>query len=313
MHLTLFHIDDFSLFCWKNLLFKSPAIKFESWTIIKNNITIQMEGVGDQHLTCSWKIVMFYLNYYILNHVSRRVSDASVKMANNSVLLNDFGCFLFQKEASFCSKTFCILEIELEHFSRVCSTPTAKKSWRERTSWTRSGRPGGSSPFTSWLQSALEGLERWRQKKKKKTFSWKCLGWWRNDLCVFFFLQCTVDSGFPEFSRQVIPLKTLNAVASVPVMYSWSPLQQNFMVRHFFMKLLGVCFDPNTNWDIKLCLVLLCFRWKMRRCCTTFLTWEMRSWTRTALSLKSWSKTMMEKSMGTEVGTGWLSCTQLQW
>ncbi|CAF88474.1 unnamed protein product, partial [Tetraodon nigroviridis] len=29
---------------------------------------------------------------------------------------------------------------------------------------------------------------------------------------------------------QVIPLKTLNAVASVPVMYSWSPLQQNFMV-----------------------------------------------------------------------------------
>lgn len=42
-------------------------------------------------------------------------------------------------------------------------------------------------------------------------------------------VQCTVDSGF-EFPRQVIPLKTLNAVASVPVMYSWSPLQQNFMV-----------------------------------------------------------------------------------
>uniref|UniRef100_A0A8C3G3N6 Histone-lysine N-methyltransferase EZH2 n=1 Tax=Cyclopterus lumpus TaxID=8103 RepID=A0A8C3G3N6_CYCLU len=36
--------------------------------------------------------------------------------------------------------------------------------------------------------------------------------------------------GFSEFSKQVIPLKTLNAVASVPVMYSWSPLQQNFMV-----------------------------------------------------------------------------------
>uniref|UniRef100_A0AAY3ZXM4 Histone-lysine N-methyltransferase EZH2 n=1 Tax=Denticeps clupeoides TaxID=299321 RepID=A0AAY3ZXM4_9TELE len=33
-----------------------------------------------------------------------------------------------------------------------------------------------------------------------------------------------------QFSKQVIPLKTLNAVASVPVMYSWSPLQQNFMV-----------------------------------------------------------------------------------
>lgn len=39
-----------------------------------------------------------------------------------------------------------------------------------------------------------------------------------------------MDSGFSEFPRQVIPLKTLNAVASVPVMYSWSPLQQNFMV-----------------------------------------------------------------------------------
>ncbi|KAJ3611018.1 hypothetical protein NHX12_021034 [Muraenolepis orangiensis] len=42
--------------------------------------------------------------------------------------------------------------------------------------------------------------------------------------------ECTVDSGSSEFPRQVIPLKTLNAVASVPVMYSWSPLQQNFMV-----------------------------------------------------------------------------------
>uniref|UniRef100_A0A4W5JT13 [histone H3]-lysine(27) N-trimethyltransferase n=1 Tax=Hucho hucho TaxID=62062 RepID=A0A4W5JT13_9TELE len=42
--------------------------------------------------------------------------------------------------------------------------------------------------------------------------------------------ECTVASGLSEFSKQVIPLKTLNAVASVPVMYSWSPLQQNFMV-----------------------------------------------------------------------------------
>uniref|UniRef100_A0A8C7P4K6 [histone H3]-lysine(27) N-trimethyltransferase n=1 Tax=Oncorhynchus mykiss TaxID=8022 RepID=A0A8C7P4K6_ONCMY len=50
-------------------------------------------------------------------------------------------------------------------------------------------------------------------------------------VCVWScLLQCTVDSGFSEFSKQVIPLKTLNAVASVPVMYSWSPLQQNFMV-----------------------------------------------------------------------------------
>ncbi|KAJ7403717.1 histone-lysine N-methyltransferase EZH2-like protein [Pitangus sulphuratus] len=41
--------------------------------------------------------------------------------------------------------------------------------------------------------------------------------------------KCSVTSDI-DFPKQVIPLKTLNAVASVPIMYSWSPLQQNFMV-----------------------------------------------------------------------------------
>ncbi|XP_069397136.1 histone-lysine N-methyltransferase EZH2 isoform X8 [Delphinus delphis] len=41
--------------------------------------------------------------------------------------------------------------------------------------------------------------------------------------------ECSVTSDL-DFPTQVIPLKTLNAVASVPIMYSWSPLQQNFMV-----------------------------------------------------------------------------------
>ncbi|PIO31571.1 Histone-lysine N-methyltransferase EZH2 [Aquarana catesbeiana] len=41
--------------------------------------------------------------------------------------------------------------------------------------------------------------------------------------------ECSVTCDF-DFPKQVIPLKTLNAVASVPIMYSWSPLQQNFMV-----------------------------------------------------------------------------------
>ncbi|KAK7812152.1 hypothetical protein U0070_012855 [Myodes glareolus] len=41
--------------------------------------------------------------------------------------------------------------------------------------------------------------------------------------------MCSVTSDL-DFPAQVIPLKTLNAVASVPIMYSWSPLQQNFMV-----------------------------------------------------------------------------------
>jgi len=48
--------------------------------------------------------------------------------------------------------------------------------------------------------------------------------------CNFNLLfQCSVTSDI-DFPKQVIPLKTLNAVASVPIMYSWSPLQQNFMV-----------------------------------------------------------------------------------
>ncbi|RMC05400.1 hypothetical protein DUI87_18590 [Hirundo rustica rustica] len=42
-------------------------------------------------------------------------------------------------------------------------------------------------------------------------------------------VKCSVTSDI-DFPKQVIPLKTLNAVASVPIMYSWSPLQQNFMV-----------------------------------------------------------------------------------
>ncbi|ERE89249.1 histone-lysine N-methyltransferase EZH2 isoform 1 [Cricetulus griseus] len=42
-------------------------------------------------------------------------------------------------------------------------------------------------------------------------------------------VKCSVTSDL-DFPAQVIPLKTLNAVASVPIMYSWSPLQQNFMV-----------------------------------------------------------------------------------
>ncbi|XP_029445459.1 histone-lysine N-methyltransferase EZH2 isoform X12 [Rhinatrema bivittatum] len=46
---------------------------------------------------------------------------------------------------------------------------------------------------------------------------------------VHIMTSCSVISDL-EFPKQVIPLKTLNAVASVPIMYSWSPLQQNFMV-----------------------------------------------------------------------------------
>lgn len=49
-------------------------------------------------------------------------------------------------------------------------------------------------------------------------------------LSVLVF-QCTVESIFPGFSSQTLYMRTLNTVALVPIMYSWSPLQQNFMVR----------------------------------------------------------------------------------
>ncbi|XP_034272083.1 histone-lysine N-methyltransferase EZH1 isoform X3 [Pantherophis guttatus] len=42
--------------------------------------------------------------------------------------------------------------------------------------------------------------------------------------------KCTVESIFPTLSTQTLFMRTLNTVALVPIMYSWSPLQQNFMV-----------------------------------------------------------------------------------
>uniref|UniRef100_A0A8C9W6R1 [histone H3]-lysine(27) N-trimethyltransferase n=1 Tax=Scleropages formosus TaxID=113540 RepID=A0A8C9W6R1_SCLFO len=42
--------------------------------------------------------------------------------------------------------------------------------------------------------------------------------------------QCVVDFCFPEFKKQAVLMRTLNTVAGIPFMYSWSPLQHNFMV-----------------------------------------------------------------------------------
>ncbi|XP_072502658.1 histone-lysine N-methyltransferase EZH1 isoform X1 [Notamacropus eugenii] len=45
-----------------------------------------------------------------------------------------------------------------------------------------------------------------------------------------FLKKCTVESNFPGFDSQDMLMRSLNTVALVPIMYSWSPLQQNFMV-----------------------------------------------------------------------------------
>ncbi|XP_052576554.1 histone-lysine N-methyltransferase EZH2 isoform X8 [Peromyscus californicus insignis] len=72
--------------------------------------------------------------------------------------------------------------------------------------------------FSSNRQKILERTEtlnhEWKQRRIQP---------------VHIVTPCSVTSDL-DFPAQVIPLKTLNAVASVPIMYSWSPLQQNFMV-----------------------------------------------------------------------------------
>ncbi|XP_077590507.1 histone-lysine N-methyltransferase EZH1 [Stigmatopora nigra] len=41
---------------------------------------------------------------------------------------------------------------------------------------------------------------------------------------------CTVESGFPGFKGQAVAMRPLSTVTGIPFMYSWSPLQHNFMV-----------------------------------------------------------------------------------
>uniref|UniRef100_A0A8C5EVF0 [histone H3]-lysine(27) N-trimethyltransferase n=1 Tax=Gouania willdenowi TaxID=441366 RepID=A0A8C5EVF0_GOUWI len=41
---------------------------------------------------------------------------------------------------------------------------------------------------------------------------------------------CTVEFGFPGFKAQTIAVRPLSTVTGMPFMYSWSPLQHNFMV-----------------------------------------------------------------------------------
>lgn len=47
-----------------------------------------------------------------------------------------------------------------------------------------------------------------------------------------FLKQCTVESIFPGFPSQMMYMRALNTVALMPIMYSWSPLQQNFIVEY---------------------------------------------------------------------------------
>lgn len=50
-------------------------------------------------------------------------------------------------------------------------------------------------------------------------------------MTVFFHnSQCSIQVGNPTAMVQTAPLYTLNAVEGVRTVYTWAPLQQNFMV-----------------------------------------------------------------------------------
>lgn len=107
--------------------------------------------------------------------------------------------------------------------------------------------------------------------------------------------QCTVESIFPGFPSQTLYMRTLNTVALVPIMYSWSPLQQNFMVCRWapgctvLVQVVCSC-DEVVEWlsrlqptcsgpGIKRRFSELCwisFRWRMKLFCAISPTWETR-------------------------------------
>ena len=52
---------------------------------------------------------------------------------------------------------------------------------------------------------------------------------WKENSCVFIQCSIEVGNGGPP---QTGPLYTLNSITSVPWVYTWEPLQQNFMVKY---------------------------------------------------------------------------------
>ena len=47
---------------------------------------------------------------------------------------------------------------------------------------------------------------------------------------VFSHGQCEVTSALKEMGTQMVPLRVMNPLKAIPSMYSWAPLQQNFVV-----------------------------------------------------------------------------------
>ncbi|KAG9350158.1 hypothetical protein JZ751_026511 [Albula glossodonta] len=77
------------------------------------------------------------------------------------------------------------------------------------------------------VNKAPNNLVEWRKRVKSEYMRLRQLKRFRKAEEV---KQCVVESGFPAFKKQTVVMRTLNTVAGVPFMYSWSPLQHNFMV-----------------------------------------------------------------------------------
>lgn len=160
----------------------------------------------------------------------------------------------------------CVRYPPLSISSRPCSCPTDKRLSSRPTSWMRSGPPWGSSPspyrplVELWWARGYELLLSPGQILLRSYFTvvlnsfqlqgllLTCLGlfcflprsrlFWliSPDLACQTVLQmCTVEFGFPGFKAQAVAMRPLSTVAGIPFMYSWSPLQHNFMVWRSFL------------------------------------------------------------------------------
>uniref|UniRef100_A0A3B5MFL5 [histone H3]-lysine(27) N-trimethyltransferase n=1 Tax=Xiphophorus couchianus TaxID=32473 RepID=A0A3B5MFL5_9TELE len=84
-----------------------------------------------------------------------------------------------------------------------------------------------SRSLLEWRRRVKSEYMRLRQLKRLKKVD-KSMVMFTSPLILF--QMCAVEFGFPEFNSQAIPMKPLSTVAGIPFMYSWSPLQHNFMV-----------------------------------------------------------------------------------